>query len=32
MYASAAYNDHTMTDYIPTDAEIAASLAKTPKF
>ncbi|MBR6293424.1 MAG: TrpB-like pyridoxal phosphate-dependent enzyme [Lachnospiraceae bacterium] len=32
MYAYAAYNDHTMTDYIPTDAEIAASLAKTPKF
>ncbi len=32
MYAYAAYNDKTMTDYIPTDAEIAASLAKTPKF
>ena len=32
MYAYAAYNDHTMTDYIPTDAEIAASLAKAPKF
>ncbi|MCR4721533.1 MAG: TrpB-like pyridoxal phosphate-dependent enzyme, partial [Lachnospiraceae bacterium] len=32
MYAYAAYNDHTMTDYIPTDEEIAASLAKTPKF
>ena len=32
MYAYAAYNDHTMTDYIPTDEEIAASLAKAPKF
>ena len=32
LYAYAAYNDHTMTDYIPTDAEIAASLAKAPKF
>ncbi|MCR5520318.1 MAG: TrpB-like pyridoxal phosphate-dependent enzyme [Lachnospiraceae bacterium] len=32
LYAYAAYNDHTMSDYIPTDAEIAASLAKTPKF
>ena len=32
LYAYAAYNDKTMTDYIPTDAEIAASLAKTPKF
>ncbi|MCR5829496.1 MAG: TrpB-like pyridoxal phosphate-dependent enzyme [Lachnospiraceae bacterium] len=32
MYAYAAYNDKKMTDYIPTDAEIAASLAKTPKF
>ncbi|MBQ6089708.1 MAG: TrpB-like pyridoxal phosphate-dependent enzyme [Lachnospiraceae bacterium] len=32
MYAYAAYSDHTMTDYIPTDEEIAASLAKAPKF
>ncbi len=26
------FNDGTMTDYIPTDEEIAASLAKLPKF
>jgi tryptophan synthase beta chain len=32
LYAYASYNDKTMSDYIPTDAEIAASLAKTPKF
>jgi len=25
------YNDHEMSDYIPTDAEIAASVAKLPK-
>ena len=31
MYAYKAYNDGTMSDYIPTDEEIAASLAKTPK-
>ena len=31
MYAYKAFNDGTMSDYIPTDAEIAASLAKTPK-
>lgn len=31
MYAYKAFNDGTMTDYIPTDDEIAASLAKTPK-
>ena len=30
MYAYAAYNDGTMTDYIPTDEEIAASLANLP--
>lgn len=32
MYAYKAFNDGTMSDYIPTDDEIAASLAKTPKF
>ncbi|MBO6218340.1 MAG: TrpB-like pyridoxal phosphate-dependent enzyme [Treponema sp.] len=31
MYAYKAFNDGTMSDYIPTDDEIAASLAKTPK-
>ncbi|MBR1404261.1 MAG: TrpB-like pyridoxal phosphate-dependent enzyme [Treponema sp.] len=31
MYAYKAFNDGTMSDYIPTDGEIAASLAKTPK-
>lgn len=31
MYAYAAYNDGTMKDYIPTDEEIAASLAKLPQ-
>jgi len=31
MYAYAAYNDGKMTDYIPTDEEIAASVAKMPK-
>ena len=31
MYAYKAYNDGTMSDYIPSDEEIAASLAKTPK-
>ena len=31
MYAYKAFNDGTMSDYIPTDAEIAASLAKTPE-
>ena len=31
MYAYAAYNDGKMSDYIPTDEEIAASVAKMPK-
>lgn len=31
MYAYKAFNDGTMSDYIPTDEEISASLAKTPK-
>ena len=31
MYAYKAFNDGTMSDYIPTDEEIAKSLAKTPK-
>lgn len=31
MYAYKAFNDGSMSDYIPTDAEIAESLAKTPK-
>ena len=31
MFAYQRYNDGQMSDYIPTDAEIAASLAKTPK-
>ena len=32
MYAYQAFNDGKMSDYIPTDEEIAASLANTPKF
>ncbi|MCQ2484731.1 MAG: TrpB-like pyridoxal phosphate-dependent enzyme [Clostridia bacterium] len=31
MYAYQAYNDGTMSDYIPTDEEIAASVAGLPK-
>ena len=31
MYAYKAYNDGTMSDYIPTDAEIAKALEKAPK-
>ena len=31
MYAYKAFNDGTMSDYIPSDEEIAKSLAKTPK-
>ncbi|MBE6528998.1 MAG: TrpB-like pyridoxal phosphate-dependent enzyme [Ruminococcaceae bacterium] len=31
MYAYEQFHNGTMTDYIPTDEEIAASLAKTPK-
>lgn len=31
MYAYEAYNNGTMSDYIPTDEEIAQSLAKLPK-
>ncbi|MCQ2423020.1 MAG: TrpB-like pyridoxal phosphate-dependent enzyme [Lachnospiraceae bacterium] len=31
MYAYGAYNDGTMSDYIPTDEEIAASLAMVPQ-
>ncbi len=31
MYAYGAYNDGKMSDYIPTDEEIAASLANLPK-
>lgn len=31
MYAYQKFNDGTMGDYIPTDAEIAASLAQLPK-
>ena len=31
MYAYQKFNDGLMGDYIPTDEEIAASLAKTPK-
>ncbi len=30
MYAYESYNDGTMGDYVPTDEEIAASLAKLP--
>ncbi len=32
MYAYAKFNDGVMSDYIPTDDEIAASLAKLPRF
>ena len=32
MYAYGAYNDGKMSDYIPTDEEIAKSLANLPKF
>ena len=31
MYAYQKFNDGVMGDYVPTDEEIAASLAKTPK-
>jgi len=31
LYAYAQYNDHTMTDYIPTDADLERSFAKLPK-
>ena len=31
MTAYQAFNDHTMGDYIPTDAELEASFAKLPK-
>jgi tryptophan synthase beta chain len=31
MYAYGAYNDGTMSDYIPTDEEIAKSIANLPK-
>ena len=31
MYAYQKYNDGTMEDYIPTDAEIAEALSKLPK-
>ena len=31
LYAYQAFNDGTMTDYIPTDEEIQAALAKLPK-
>ena len=31
MYAYAAFNDGRMSDYIPTDEEIAASTSKLPK-
>ncbi len=31
MYAYKSFNDGTMSDYIPSDEEIAASLAKVPK-
>jgi tryptophan synthase beta chain len=31
LYAYQQFNDGTMTDYIPTDEEIAASVAKLPK-
>ena len=32
MFAYQRFNDGQMSDYIPTDEEIAASIAKTPKF
>ena len=31
MYAYQKYNDGVMSDYIPTDEELAASLAKLPQ-
>jgi tryptophan synthase beta chain len=31
MYAYQKYNDGEMSDYIPTDEEIAASVSKMPK-
>ena len=31
MYAYGTYNDGTMSDYIPTDEELAASIANLPK-
>ena len=31
MYAYGAYNDGKMSDYIPTDEEIAKSLATLPE-
>lgn len=31
MYAYAAYNDGTMSDYIPTDEELAVSIGNIPK-
>ena len=31
LYAYKAFNEGTMTDYIPTDAEIQAALAQLPK-
>ena len=31
LYAYAQYNDHTMTDYIPTDEDLKRSLDKLPK-
>lgn len=31
MYAYGAFNDGTMSDYIPTDEELAASISKLPK-
>ncbi len=32
MYAYEAFNNGTMSDYVPTDDDIAKSLAQTPKF
>ena len=32
LYAYAKFNDGTLEDYIPSDEEIAASIAKLPKF
>ena len=31
MYAYATYNDGTMSDYIPTDEELAVSIGNIPK-
>ena len=31
MYAYQKFNDGQMSDYIPTDAELAESMAKLPK-